>query len=229
MILDCIIVDDELIARKSLERLCSKSEALHIVKICENATEALEYLEENPVDLIFLDVEMPGLSGIELMDHLAVLPNIILTTSKTDYAFEAYQYQVVDYLKKPITFPRFEQAVQKVIEIELRKQPQGDSTDIYLRENGRYVRVPINDILYVENAGDYVCIRTEKKSHIVHGTIKSIDSKLNHEQFMKVHRSYIVNLEKIVDIEDSTLVIADKVIPISRAHKALLLGSLNLL
>ena len=230
MKLSCIIVDDEMIARRSLERLCQKIESLELVNIFENPNHALTWLEENSVDLIFLDVLMPGLTGIELMDQIGDLSQVILTTSRTEYAFEAFQYHVTDYLKKPISFPRFEQSVLKAV--ETHKQNEGyksSAEEIYIREDGRYVKVLYENILYFENAGDYVCIKTKEGSHIIPGTIKSIDSRLKDPRFLKVHRSFIVNLDKIKDIEDTTLVIDNKVIPVSRAHKSSLVGHLNLL
>lgn len=230
MKLTCIIVDDEMIARKSLERLCLKVESLELLSIFENPREALAYLEESDVDLIFLDVEMPDLSGIEFMDHIGDLSQIILTTSKTEYAYEAFQYHVSDYLKKPISLPRFEQSVHKALEIHKQDENyEANTNDIYIREDGRYVRIRYDDILYFENAGDYIYIKTAQSNHIIHGTIKSIDTRLKDPRFLKVHRSYIVNLDKIIDIEDATLVIGKKVIPISRAHKSSLVGHLNLL
>ena len=230
MILNCMIVDDELMARKSLERLCGKHDSLKVVKICENGKEALEVLRETEIDLLFLDVEMPELSGLELLDQSVLIPHVILTTSKTEYAYEAFQYQVVDYLKKPFNYIRFEKAVEKVITLYKKEEDyRADSKDIYVREDGRYVRIPFEDILYFENAGDYVSIKTTTGNHIIHGTMKGIDRRLNHPQFVKVHRSFIVNMDKIKDIEDTTLVIDKKVIPISRAHRQGLISRLNLL
>lgn len=230
MTLNCMIVDDELMARKSLERFCKKHEDLNVKSICENAKQALEVLKEEEIDLIFLDVEMPELTGLEFLDQAASLPQVILTTSKTEYAYEAYQYQVADYLKKPFNFIRFQQAVGKVLEIhKINNNYKADAKEIYIREDGRFVRIPYEEILYFENAGDYVSIKTISSSHIIHGTMKGIDSRLNNPQFLKVHRSFIVNLSKIKDIEDGTLVIEKKVIPISRAHRQALMGRLNLL
>ncbi len=232
IVLTCIIVDDEPIARKSMETLCQKSANLDVQQICKDASEALIYLEENSVDLIFLDVEMPGISGLELLDKIGLNQQVILTTSKIEYAFEAFSYNVTDYLKKPISFPRFEEAVRKALEVQKSKnisKTDSVSNEIYVRVDGKLVRLLYEDILYFENAGDYVCIVTTSGNYIIHGTITNIDSKLPKSIFMKVHRSYIVNLTKIKDIEESTLVIDKKVIPISRAHKNLLFDQLNLL
>ncbi|WP_246859311.1 LytTR family DNA-binding domain-containing protein [Spirosoma sp. KCTC 42546] len=230
MILKCIIVDDETMARKALQRLCEQHESLDIVAICENATQALNVLSEHEIDLIWLDVEMPELSGFDLLDRLPVVPQVILTTAKTDYAFDAFQYQVTDYLKKPITQPRFKLAVEKVLAAQKKNEPvrQGDNKAIYVKCDGRYVRVPYDSIMYIENAGDYVKILTSQQAFVVYTTMKSLEEKLG-TQFLRVHRSYIINLDKIVDIEESNLVVASKVIPISRANKSELMSRLNLL
>jgi DNA-binding LytR/AlgR family response regulator len=231
MALKCLIIDDELMARKALERLCEKRSELEIISICESAEEALTILNNQAIDLIFLDVEMSGISGLQLLDSLSYLPIVIMTTSKTDYAFDAFQYQVSDYLKKPITQPRFMQAIDKALEKHnASNQPlRADTNDIFIKEDGRYIRLAYDEILYVENLGDYAKVRTSKNNHVVYTTMKTLEDKLPQAKFFRVHRSFIVNLSKIVDIEDSNLVIADKVIPISRANKSDLMQRLNLL
>ncbi len=231
MKLTCLIIDDELMARKALERLCEKRPELQIVAICENAEDALVILNNQEIDMIFLDVEMSGLTGLQLLDNLSYLPSIIMTSSKTEYAFDAFQYQVSDYLKKPITLPRFTQAVDKIVEKHqaILNTPQSIANDIFIKEDGRYIRLDYGDILYIENVGDYVSVRTPKNTHIIYTTMKTLEEKLPANLFFRVHRSYIVNLSKIVDIEDSNLVIANKVIPISRANKAELMQHINLL
>ncbi|MDR6195420.1 LytTR family DNA-binding domain-containing protein [Siphonobacter sp. SORGH_AS_0500] len=233
MKLKCVIVDDELMARLSLERLCEKREELEILGIFDQPTECLSFLRQQVIDLLFLDVEMPGLNGLELLDQLSYMPSVILTTSKTEYAFDAFQYQVTDYLKKPISLPRFMQAVDKAIEkkvsVKVAAVKETDVNEIYVKTEGRYIRIVYDNILYIENVGDYVKIRTINGSHIVYATMKNLEEKLNPKYFFRVHRSFIINLSKIVDIEESNLVIADKVIPISRANKPELLEKLNIL
>ncbi|PLK45511.1 MULTISPECIES: LytTR family DNA-binding domain-containing protein [Emticicia] len=229
MKLKCIIVEDEVMARKSLQRLCEQHESLELAAVFENAEDALVYLSSEKTDLIWLDVEMPGLSGFDLLENLTSIPQIIMTTTKTEYAFDAYQYQVTDYLKKPIMLPRFRMAVDKALELHSKKttvSPQRQ--EIYVKTDGRYVRLPYADILYIENIGDYVKIFTQDNSYIIHTTMKYLEEKLG-EQFLRVHRSYIVHLDKIVDIEENNLVIAKKVIPISRANKPELMNRLNML
>ena len=231
MQLNCLIVDDELMARKSLERLTKKVDFLQVVRICENGKEALAALEEEQIDLIFLDIEMPELTGIDFLNNAIALPQVIFTTSNTDYAFDAFEYEVTDFLKKPIAFPRFKIAVEKAWQQHQRQEVvyKADATDVYLRVKGRFVRVSYQDIRYFENMGDYVKVVTPTASYVIHGTIKGIESKLNTGQFLKVHRSFIVNMNHIKDIEENTLVIDRKVIPISRANKQALMGKLNLL
>ena len=218
-------------ARKSLERLCEKNEHVDLLGVFENGQLALDFLSTHDnVDLMFLDVEMPELSGIEVLEKLTVLPMVVFITAKTEYAYEAFEFSALDYMRKPITMPRFEQSVLKAVETMQKRQAfREESNEVYVRDNGRFVRVPCEDILFFENVGDYVRVKTEKSQHIIHGTLKSIDEKLNDARFLKVHRSYIVNLSKIKDIEENSLVIEKTVIPISRANKGELLGRLKIL
>jgi DNA-binding LytR/AlgR family response regulator len=230
MSLTCIIVEDELMSRKSLARLCEQHGSLELLATFDNAVSALNFIAANQVDLIWLDVEMPGLSGLELLEKLPTMPYVVLTTSKTDYAYEAFQYQVTDYLKKPITVPRFNLAVEKVLELSAHAKSNlpSEREEIYIKTDGRYIRLPFNTISYIENIGDYVKIYTTTQTYIVYSTMKYLEEKLG-SQFLRVHRSYIVHLDKIVDIEENTLVISKKVIPISRANKPELMNRLNLL
>ncbi len=228
--LKCIIIDDDLMARKSLERLCQKNENLNVVGAFEDGQSGLDFINETEVDLIFLDIEMPEMTGIEFVEKATALPQVIFTTSKQEYAFDAFEYQVSDFLKKPIAQPRFQLAIEKAKEIQKQYNDyKANSREVYVKEDGCYTRVPFEKILYFENAGDYVKIQTTEKSHIIHSTLKAIDKKLGSFEFLKVHRSFIVNLKKIKDIEENTLVIDKKVIPISRANKPVLMGKLNVL
>lgn len=227
-----LIVDDEMMARKSLERLCESNKSVYIVGSVDNAIDALGILKGENIDLLLLDIEMPNLSGIELLERLDSFPQIVFTTSNKDYAFDAYEYEVTDFLIKPIVKARFLKAIGKVEE-KINQLFQSTSfsaaKEVYVKEDGRYIRIPYQDILYFENAGDYVKVCTLDKVYIIYGALKNIDAKLSYPGFLKVHRSYIVNLEKIKDIEDNTLVINKKVIPISRAHKPTLMQTINVI
>ncbi len=233
MILKCIIVDDDIMARKALERLCQKNPSIELLGIFENGQSALDFLETKDPDLIFLDIEMPELSGIEMLNRLPYLPMVVFTTTKTDYAYEAYEFQAIDFLKKPISLVRFEQAINIALEKLEKKlsfpRIEDSSKEIYVKEEGRYIRIPCEEILFFENVGDYVRVKTTKGQHIIYGTLKSVDERLNDARFLKVHRTYIINLSKIKDIEENSLVIEKTVIPISRSNKAELMGRLRIL
>jgi DNA-binding LytR/AlgR family response regulator len=224
-----IIVEDLQAAADFLKKFCEKSGIIEVQAHFLNAEDALVYLSENLVDLIFLDVEMPGASGFDLMDRLVYTPQVILTTSKTEYAYDAFQYNVTDYLKKPFTYQRFLEAVQKVE----KKKEEDDSTasndHIFIKADGKLIRLLNDDILYIESMGDYVKFITAEKKYITHNTIKNLETKVDALRFMKVHRSYIVNLSRIDDIQENMLYIKGTMIPISKAHKSKVLQKINVI
>ena len=228
MKLRVVIVDDEPMARNFLEHYCEKCDKLQITGSFPSAETALDYLKNNEIDILFLDVEMPGNSGFQLMDQLMYMPQIVLTSAKTDYAFEAFQYNVADYLKKPFTYSRFLEAVGKVTETPANGKATNNQEDIFIKSEGKFTRINYHDILYIESIGDYVKYFTLLKNYVSHGTLKAVEEKLNHGHFMKVHRSYIVNLRKIKDIQDYSLVIEGKVIPISKVLKPEVLQRINI-
>jgi DNA-binding LytR/AlgR family response regulator len=227
MKLTALIIDDEPIARNFLERYCEKTGIIHVVGSFPDSETAYTYLQQNEVDILFLDVEMPGDSGFQLLDKLIVMPRVILTTSKTDYAYDAFQYKVTDYLKKPFTYVRFQEAVGKVNESMADKIEAPKNEDIFIKSNGKFIRLNYEDILYIESIGDYVKYCTFDKKYVTHSTLKAVEEKMNKGHFMKVHRSYIVNLRKINNIEDNTLYIGDSVIPISKMLKTEVMGRIN--
>ena len=232
MALKTVIIDDEKIAIKSLENLCKKVSTLDLKASFVDPIEALSYVTKESIDLILLDIEMPELTGLELLDKLPSLPQVIFTTSNKEYAYEAFEYEVTDFIKKPITKDRFLKSIQKAISRDsYLKEIARDSNlkEIYVRVDGRLVRITIDDILYFENVGDYVKVITTDKVHVINIALKHLHVKLNHPRLLKVHRSYIVNMDKIKDIQENTLVINKKVIPISRAHKAIVMNSINII
>lgn len=228
MNLNAIIVEDEPISRNFLERYCEKMGIINIVGSFPDSQSALKYLESNETDIIFLDVEMPGESGFQLLDKLMVMPKVILTTSKTDYAYDAFQYNVTDYLKKPFSYVRFQEAVNKVNESLIDKKPEVKKEDIFIKSDGKLTRLNYEDILYIESIGDYVKYYTPNKSYITHSTLKAVEEKISGMHFMKVHRSFIVNLKKISNIQDYTLQIGETLIPISKLLKTEVMGRINI-
>jgi DNA-binding LytR/AlgR family response regulator len=229
----CLIVDDNKLARMALEKLMSQVPSLELVKECSDAGEALEVLNNTPIDLLLLDIEMPGMSGLELIRKMSNnRPLIIFTTSKTDYAVEAFELNVVDYLVKPISLPRFRQAIEKANEAmesnkeEVKVEEQGF---VFVKDNGVLKRISIDDIMFLEAMGDYVKVHTAQKFHVVHATLKSIEEKLPATKFLRVHRSYIVAINKIDYIQEGTISIGKTSIPVADTHKSNLNKRLNLL
>jgi DNA-binding LytR/AlgR family response regulator len=229
----CIIVDDNKMARMALKQLVSQVPGLDLVAECNDAAETLNALNSNQVDLLLLDIEMPGVTGIDLTRKLGNnKPLIIFTTAKKDYAVEAFELNVVDYLVKPIALPRFKQAIEKAQETldsnkqEVKVEEQGF---VFVKDNGILKRIAIDDILFLEAMGDYVKVHTPQKFHVVHATLKSIEEKLPSSKFIRVHRSYIVAINKIDYIQEGTISIGKTTIPVADTHKANLNKRLNLL
>ena len=234
MILKVVIVDDEPLSRSFLEKYAQKIGGLEIAGSFEDAGSALTYLQKNEIDILFLDVEMPELSGFQLLDQLMYMPKVILTTSKTDYAFDAFQYGVVDYLKKPIPYNRFQESINKIkeslgknIESIYVKNSGTAAEEIFIKADGKLTRLNFQEILYIESLGDYVKYFTASRSYTTLSTLKAVEERISNNNFMKVHRSFIVNIQKIKDIQDNTLVIEGKVIPISKSHKSEVMSRIN--
>src|ERR1700678_4089492 len=201
MKLTCIIVEDIQIAADFLRKFCEKSDLVEVKGHFLNVEEALEYLDKERVDLLFLDVEMPGANGFDLLDRLPYSPMIILTTSKTEYAFNAFQYHVNDYLKKPFTYKRFLEAIRKLqqqsAETALAREnsvaSQTDTEFLFIKADDKLIKVRKDDILFLESMRDYVKFVTSSKNYVTYSTLKNMEEKLNGQTFLKVHRSYIVN------------------------------------
>ena len=181
----------------------------------------MQFLNQQSVDLLFLDVEMPGATGFELLDRLAYSPKVILTTSKTEYAYNAFEYNVSDFLKKPFTYQRFLEAVQKITAPTYENNINSTATDhIFIKTEGKLIRLNNSDILFIESMGDYVKFVSTDKKYITHNTIKNLEEKVNKQCFLKTHRSYIINVDKIDDIRENLLFIKGNEIPISKAHRS---------
>lgn len=221
----CIIIEDLKVAADYLARCCEKSGMVKVLGHYPDVPSALEYLNNNTVDLLFLDVEMPGATGFELLDSIAYKPKVILTTSKEEYAYNAFQYHVEDFLKKPFTYARFIEALEKVkgkhIEPEI-------ADHLFIKVDERLVRLEYENILYIESMNNYVRFVTTDKKYTTLNTLKNIEEKLGGSQFMKIHRSYVINLHKIDKIRENDLYINGIEIPISRGLKPEILKRLTL-
>ncbi len=235
--MNCIIIDDEATARAIMVQLCGNIPDLDVIEEFSGAMEAIKFLNQHTVDVIFLDLHMPGFTGVDFVQTLKNPPKIVMTTSDTDFAVSAYEYEaIVDYLVKPITLERFEKSVQKVKNAMVRQpssvSPSGASQvgeDLYINIDRRLIKLKFNDIQLIEAKGDYIDIKTEKEPYRVHTTLKKIKAKLPEETFLQIHRSFIINFTKIIDIEDNSVLIEKSVVPISRSNRPELMRRLNLL
>ncbi|WPO91354.1 LytR/AlgR family response regulator transcription factor [Chryseobacterium sp. HR92] len=220
----CIIVDDEPLAISLLEHYVEKISFLELVFSTENPILALEYLQKNDSDLIFLDIQMPELTGINFMKIVGPDQKYILTTAYSEYALEGYEHNVVDYLLKPISFERFQKSVLKVQ--ERFSFPQEENTHFFVKSSGQRHRICFHEILYVESIKDYINIRTENDEFIVLDTLKSMENQLS-ERFVRIHKSFIVNLDKVKSIGAKKVILPEYEIPIGESYRAGLLDRLK--
>lgn len=237
--MNCIVIDDEKMARVIIKTLCDDFPKLNLVQEFSDAIQAIKYLNENEVDLIFLDIHMPNFSGLDFIKTLKNPPKIIFTTSDPKFAIEAFEYDfIVDYLLKPIELPRFKKAISKAEKLALSARNTTKETsnkveevknDFYVNIDRRLIKIDLPSIDLIQAKGDYILIKTEYKNYTVHSTLKKIEEKLPDSLFLKVHRSYIINVKKIIDIEDNSVLIKKDVIPVSRSKRPELMKRLDLL
>jgi len=226
-----LIVDDNDIARTTLAHLAKKNPNLIIINEYSNAIEAYHHLQTNQVDLIFLDIEMPEMTGIELTKNLSGKDIIIIfTSSKKEYALEAFELNIADYLLKPFTPARFLQAIGKAQAIfDSRKESVQYEKDefLFVRDANITRRLKLDDIFYAEAMGDYVKFYTKEKMFAIHGTMKAAEERLLKDNFIRVHRSYIVAIGKIDTLQDGGIIIDGKFIPVADAYRKALNARMN--
>jgi two-component system response regulator LytT len=236
--MNCIIVDDEKMARVIVSKLCSSTPEINVVEEFDNAIAAIKYLNQHPVDVVFLDIHMPGFSGVDFVQTLKDSTKIVLITSDTDFAIAAYEYEaIVDYLVKPISPGRFDKSIRKIKNVVKKVSSEdskdmegdGDQEDLYINIDKRLIKLKLKEILFIEAKGDYINVTTIYQQYRVHTTLKKIREKLPEKSFFQNHRSFIINFTKIIDIEDNSVLIEKKVIPISRSSRPELMRRLNLL
>ena len=240
--MQCIIVDDEAAARTILKKLASNNENIEVQEEFSNAIQAIKHLNQNDVDLIFLDIHMPDFTGFDFIQTIKNPPKIILSTSDRNFAIEAFEYDcIVDYIVKPITQERFDKAIKKAlifapkestkdsVSEKVDANPKESGNDLYVNIDRRLIKIDIPSIYLIEARGDYILIKTSGKNYTVHSTMKKIEEKLPENIFLKIHRSFIINVDKIIDIEDNSVLIEKDVIPVSRSNRPELMKRLNLL
>lgn len=219
----CIIVDDEPLAISLLEQYVQKIPFLELVFSTENPIEALEYIQNNDSDLIFLDIQMPELTGINFMKIVGAKQKYILTTAYSEYALEGYEHNIVDYLLKPVSFERF---LKSAIKAQERFSFQEEEACFFVKSSGQQHRINFNEILYIESIKDYVNIRTVGEEYIVLDTLKSLENQLP-TKFVRIHKSFIINLDKIKSIGAKKLRVSEQEIPIGDSYRSNLLGRLK--
>lgn len=224
----CLIIDDEKLARQLIENHLAKIDNFKVIASCKSALEAINILNSQHIDLLFLDVEMPVLLGTEFYKNLVQKPKVIFTTAYSQYAIDGFELNAVDYLVKPIAFSRFFKAIEKYLASQ-NKKTIIQKTEKLLKNNGyifvtedrKQVRVFYDKILFIESIKNYIKIKTEKNSHIVKYSISSFEEVLDN-RFFRIHRSYIVNSDKITSYTKNDIEIGDIEIPIGESYKNIL-------
>jgi len=225
---NCLIVDDEPLARELMRNHIQKLDNLEIVAECGDAMKAFEALRIHKIDLMFMDIQMPQITGIDFLKTLKNPPQVIITTAYREYALEGFELDVVDYLLKPITFERFLKAVNKYFQSTssnfgmVENYAQGNNHDeafIYVKENKKVLKLHLNDILYIEGLSEYVKIHTPEKRIVTKTSMTSMEEKLPDHDFMRIHKSYIVSLRKIEAFTSTSIEITGKELPIGRSFK----------
>jgi two-component system, LytTR family, response regulator len=232
--MNCIVVDDNKMARTAIRLMIEQVDFLHLKHECESPVEAFNILQTEDIDLVFLDVEMPEMSGVDLIKNLEKRPLFILISAKKEYAVEAFELNVADYIIKPVSLARFTMAVSRAKElydIRNRKTESGgaDKNYIFARANGILAKIKIDDIKYIQALGDYVSIYTSTKHYTIHSTLKAMEEKLPKNKFYRLHRSYLVAIDQIESVEENTAYVGTQNLPIGEQFKKGLLQKLNLI
>jgi two-component system, LytTR family, response regulator len=230
----CIIVDDNKMARTAIRLMIEQVDFLDLKHECENPIDAFNILQKEEIDLVFLDVEMPEMSGVDLIKNLERRPIFILISAKKEYAVEAFELNVADYIIKPVSLARFTMAVSRAKELfDSRHRKPEASTDgknyIFARSNGVLAKIKIDEIRYIQALGDYVTIHTDKKHYTIHSTLKAMEEKLPSDKFYRLHRSYLVAVDQIETVEENTAYVGKQNLPIGEQFKKGLLQKLNLI
>lgn len=227
-----LIVDDNNVTGLMLHEMLKKIDGIEVMRVFNSAIEARTYLKENAIDMLFLDVEMPGMTGLELLKVLPEKPLTIMVTAKKEYAVEAFELNVVDFLVKPFSLSRVMLAVEKAIELLQMKNTrlnQVEKDHIFIRDNKAIRKILLSDILWIESKGDYVKIITPNSSYIIHSTLKNMEENLPAKNFVRIHRGFLISLDKLEYIEDGAAYIQGTSLPVSETYKNDVLKNLKLI
>ncbi len=216
-----ILVDDEPTAREILATHLSKIDTIQVVASCKNATEAFSVLSKQPIDLVFLDINMPEITGLMFANAIQGKSQVIFTTAYREYAVDGFDLQAIDYLLKPISLERLMKAVQKFLELQSKDKIQQTPHEFtFFRCDRKMVKINFNDLLYTESCGDYIKLHTNQKTHITRETITTIIEKLPEQHFIRIHRSFIINISKIDSFTNEHITIGRSSTPISRSYRS---------
>jgi DNA-binding LytR/AlgR family response regulator len=230
--LTCAIIEDDEISLSIIEELAQKTELLDVKGTFNTPSLALLWLAKNEVDLLIMDIEMPGMTGLEMFRSLSIKPEVIIISSKPSYAVEAFDLAVTDYLLKPVKdYSRFLAAINKVlVKRKVSAAPaKSNDEDLFVKVDSLLLKLDLETVLWIEAFGDYIKINTAEKSYTVYATLKKVEEKLDTTKFVRVHRSYIVNIARITNIDPNNLEINKKIIPISGTYREELLSKITIL
>jgi two-component system, LytTR family, response regulator len=230
--MNCMIIDDDEMSRKTLSLLVSQADDLELEDVCNNAIEAISILNSKKIDLLLLDIEMPGISGPQLIKSLHKPPLVIVVSANKEYALQAFEWNVVDYLAKPITPERFFKSIAKAKEVCDQGTNEIEFTNkdhIQIKDNGKRIQLALNDILFFEAKPDQINIITTEKEYATHSNFNFLEQHLDPDLFLRVHRSFIINLHYISSINENKVVVGQQLIPISPEYKSNFNKRLNLL
>lgn len=226
--MSCVIVEDDLISLKVIEGMVEKTEVLNLKASFTSPVKAVQWLAANPVDLLFLDIEMPEISGLELLRSLVHKPAVIIISGNSSFAVDAFEFSVADFLLKPLKdYSRFLTAVNKVVSQQKKASPALDDS-LFVKVDAHLLKLDTNDIFWVEAFGDYIKIQTTDKAYTVYSSLRKIEEKLP-QKFIRVHRSFIVNFSRVSNIDSKNLEINKRIIPISASYKESFINRLRIL
>ena len=229
--ISCAIVEDDSISQTMIKSLAEKTGLVDVKGVFMSPKLAIPWLVDNEVNLLFLDVEMPGMTGLEMLRSLPYKPEVIMISGKANYAVEAFDLAITDYLLKPVKdYARFLAAVNKVmVKMKANLSLHTESGNLFVKVDQLLLKLDIDEILFVEAHGDYIKIHTLQKVHTVYATLKKIEGRLDPQKFIRIHRSFLVNISKITNIDPNNLEVNKKIIPISGTYKEDLLNRINVL
>jgi DNA-binding LytR/AlgR family response regulator len=226
----CIVVDDDAMSRMSVKKCVERHPELDFLCEFDSAKEALSQIPKLNPELIFLDVEMPEMTGLEFISALTSDAHVVIISSKAEYAIDAFDFNVTDYLTKPVDFDRFCKSVDRVVQINTGISVNSEEVNnLFIKADSKYVKIKLSEIQYIEALSDYVSIYTDKGRFVLLGTMKGMEAKLDSNQFIRIHRSYIINLHRIESFQEGYVKIEDNQLPVSRGSKENLMNKINLL